>query len=85
LKLGDKVKVVKLNHDKYMNLWGGYDDTTVFLNQTGTITNHYDEGQLCERYGIEFDDDWAQLTRVRTGLIFSKDQLEIANEVLHSK
>ncbi|MEH6848125.1 hypothetical protein [Bacillus thuringiensis] len=77
MKLGDKVKVIKLHRNKEMNLWGGYDDVTVFLNQTGTITNHYDKGQLCEKFGLEFDDDWTQITRERTGLIFSKEQLEI--------
>ncbi|WP_437261232.1 hypothetical protein [Bacillus thuringiensis] len=77
MKLGDKVKVIKLHRDKEMNLWGGYDDVTVFLEQTGTITNHYDKGQLCEKFGLEFDDVWIQITRERTGLIFSKEQLEI--------
>lgn len=74
---GTKVKVTKVFRDKEMNLWGGYDDVTLFVNATGTIKNVYDKGRICENYGIEFDDDWVQLTRERTGLLFDKEQLEI--------
>ena len=74
---GDKVKVTKVIQDKEMNLWGGYDDVTLFVNATGTVRNVYDKDTICENYGIEFDDDWVQLTRERTGLLFSKEQLEI--------
>ena len=77
MEYGTKVKVTKVTRDKEMNLWGGYDDVTVFVNATGTIKNVYDAGTICENFGIEFDDYWVQLTRDRTGLLFSKEQLEI--------
>ncbi len=34
MKLGDKVKVIKLHRNKEMNLWGGYDDVTVFFESS---------------------------------------------------
>ena len=67
---------MKLNEEKAMNLWGGYDDLTCLLGETGIITKVVNPDTSYERYGIEFDDDSAQLTRVRTGILFSAEQLE---------
>lgn len=77
MNLEDKVKVVKLNEEKVMNLWGGYDDLTNLLGQTGTVTNVVSPNTDYERYSIEFDDVVAQITRERTGIIFTAEQLEI--------
>lgn len=75
-----RVKVIKLPKEKMMNLWGGYDDLTGLLGETGVIKNIYSPGTQYEQYGIEFDDDFAQLTRVRTGVIFAADELELTYE-----
>lgn len=77
MNIKDKVKVVKLNEEKAMNLWGGYDDLTNLLGQTGTVTNVVSPNTDYERYSIEFDDVVAQITRERTGIIFTAEQLEI--------
>jgi hypothetical protein len=79
MECGDKVKVSYVDRDKEMNLWGGYDDVTLFVDAVGTIKTIYDKGKLCERYGIEFEDYRVQITRERTGLIFSRKQLEVIN------
>lgn len=79
MKLKDKVKVVKLIEKEAMNLWGGYDDLTDLLDQTGTITRVISPDTKYEQYGIEFDDYFAQMTRERTGIIFTADQLEVVN------
>lgn len=75
MKCGDRVKVVKIEQDKVMNLWGGYDDTKIFLNETATINSILSDSHY--EFGLEFDNEWIQLTRVRTGLLFSKEQLEL--------
>lgn len=80
MTLRGRVKVIKLPQEKAMNLWGGYDDLTGLMGQTGTITTVISPDTEYEQYGIEFDDDFAQLTRVRTGIIFSADQLETVDE-----
>lgn len=77
MELKNKVKVIKLNEEKAMNLWGEYDDLTGLLGQTGTVTKIVNPDTKYERYGIEFDDDLAQITRERTGIIFSLEQLKI--------
>jgi len=79
MDLKDKVKVVKLVEEKAMNLWGGHDDLTGLLGQTGTVTRVINPDTKYEQYGLEFDDDYAQMTRVRTGIIFSADQLELVS------
>lgn len=80
MDLKDRVKVIKLSKEKALNLWGNYDDLTVLLGQTGMITRVINPDTEYEQYGIEFDDDYAQITRERTGIIFSYDQLEMVNE-----
>lgn len=79
MKLKDKVKVIELIEEKAMNLWGGYDDLTVLLGQTGTVTSVVNPDTAYEQYGIEFEDNFAQMTRERTGIIFSADQLDIVS------
>jgi hypothetical protein len=71
-----RVKVLKVPQEKVMNLWGGYDDVTGLIGQTGTITRIISPDTEYEQYGIEFDDDFAHLTRQRTGIIFSEEHLE---------
>lgn len=71
MNIKDKVKVVKLNEKKAMNLWGGYDDLTNLLGQTGTVTNVVSPNTDYERYSIEFDDVVAQITREREQGLFS--------------
>jgi hypothetical protein len=80
MKFNDKVTVIKLNEQKAMNLWGGYDDLTVLLGKTGFVTNILNPDTNYEQYGIEFDDYLAQVTRERTGIIFYAEQLEIVSE-----
>jgi len=80
MEFKNKVKVIKLNEEKAMNLWGGYDDLTVLLNQTGIVTKIVNPDTKYEMYGIEFDDEFAQITRERTGILFSVEQLEVINE-----
>lgn len=79
LKIKDKVKVIELIEEQAMNLWGGYDDLSGLLDQTGTVTSIINPDTEYERYGIEFDNDFAQMTRERTGIIFSANQLDIIN------
>lgn len=76
MKINDRVKVVKLTQKEAMNLWGGYDDLTELLDQTGTVTRIISPDTKYEQYGLVFDDYGAQLTRERTGIIFYADQLE---------
>lgn len=73
INCGDRVKVINLEQEKAINLWGGYDDLTCFLNAEGTVTSIIDG----VRYGIEFDDDFAYITRKRTGFIFREQDLEL--------
>ena len=57
-----------------MNLWGGVDELTCLLNEVGTVRSIYEGGSS---YGIEFDGDYAQLTRERTEVIFTPEQLQL--------
>lgn len=74
-KLGSKIKVVKLNNEKMMNLWGGYDDLSSLLNKEGVITSIISPDTKYEKYGVEFEDFKAQITRERTGYILDQDEI----------
>lgn len=77
---GDRVKVVHLESDKLMNLYNGYDDVTSMLYAVGEIKSISNPGQPGARYGIEFDEDYAQILRLRTGIIFKDHQLKLVND-----
>lgn len=75
-----KVKVIEIPMEKMMNLWGGYDDLTPLIGETGTIVSTIYPDSNFKKHGIEFDNWFPQSIRERTGVIFSIDQLEIINE-----
>ena len=85
MNFNQKVKVVKLDKDEMMNLWGGYDDVTHLLGQIGVVTRIINPDTDYEQYGLMFDDYDAQSTRVRTGIIFNANQLEIVSDTKGDK
>lgn len=72
MNVGDRVKVVKVHSDSMPNLYGTPTDLTHLVGQVGTIEKAYTDGT----YGIEFDDDYAYMTRRYTGVLFTENELE---------
>ena len=77
INIGDKIKIVKVKKDEAMNMWGGYDDITIFVGKEAVVTDVLDRGKVCEMYSTEFDHWGAQVTRERTGYIFNKEEIEL--------
>lgn len=75
--IGDKVKVVNLKKEEMMNLWGGYDDITIFSDKIATVVDVYDRDEIYEKYALEFEHFGAQITRERTGYVFGKEEIEL--------
>lgn len=70
---GQRVKVIKVHSNTMPNLYGTPTDLTCLVGQVGSIEVAYTDGT----YGIEFDDDYAYMTRQYTGVLFREDELEI--------
>lgn len=73
MKKGDRVKVLKVHSNSMPNLYNTPTDLTHLVGQTGIIEVAYTDGT----YGIEFDDDYAYMTRRYTGVLFRENELEI--------
>jgi hypothetical protein len=73
MKTGVRVKVLKVHRESMPNLYNHPTDLTHLVGQEGVIERAYTDGT----YGIEFDDDYAYMTRQYTGVLFREDELEI--------
>lgn len=77
INFGDKVLVTNVKHPTAINLYNGEDDITLFVGKDAIVRTIYDKGGPHELFGLEFEHWGAQITRVRTGYLFSTDELEL--------
>ena len=77
INFGDKVLVTNVKYPTAINLYNGEDNITLFVGKEATVRTIYDKGDPHELFELEFEHWGAQITRERTGYLFSSDELEL--------